>query len=211
MLGLACAAQEREVTKFLGIPVDGTKSEMIQKLKAKGFSPVSPGDDMLKGEFNGKEVYVSVVTNNNKVWRIMLLDVEGVGIGQIKTRFNNLVRQFANNSKYSGREGQEIPGDERISYFEVHTGEKQYEAVFYQGNIELYNEKLNSLPENREDYENLTPEMEKEIKGKLETITDGVFGILYREVWFKIVLDKDKFKICMYYDNKYNQANGEDL
>ena len=27
---------QKEVTKFLGIPVDGFKSEMIQKLKAKG-------------------------------------------------------------------------------------------------------------------------------------------------------------------------------
>ena len=26
---------QKEVTKFLGIPVDGYKSEMIQKLKAK--------------------------------------------------------------------------------------------------------------------------------------------------------------------------------
>ena len=29
-----CFAQEtKDVTKFMGIPVDGTKSEMIQKLK----------------------------------------------------------------------------------------------------------------------------------------------------------------------------------
>ena len=28
---------QREVTKFLGIPVDGNKSEMIRKLKEKGF------------------------------------------------------------------------------------------------------------------------------------------------------------------------------
>ena len=35
--GLAMYAQQRDVTKFLGIPVDGTKREMRQKLKAKGF------------------------------------------------------------------------------------------------------------------------------------------------------------------------------
>ncbi|WP_417178871.1 hypothetical protein [Barnesiella intestinihominis] len=30
---------QKDVTKFLGIPVDGTKTAMIQKLKAKGFTP----------------------------------------------------------------------------------------------------------------------------------------------------------------------------
>lgn len=28
---------QKDVTQFLGIPVDGSKSEMIKKLKAKGF------------------------------------------------------------------------------------------------------------------------------------------------------------------------------
>ena len=36
MFSVAVYAQ-KDVTKFLGIPVDGTKSAMIQKLKAKGF------------------------------------------------------------------------------------------------------------------------------------------------------------------------------
>lgn len=31
---------QQDVTKFLGIPVDGSKSEMIQKLKAKGIRVV---------------------------------------------------------------------------------------------------------------------------------------------------------------------------
>ena len=33
----AVAFAQKDVTKFLGIPVDGTKTQMIQKLKAKGF------------------------------------------------------------------------------------------------------------------------------------------------------------------------------
>lgn len=36
MLGVYAFAQ-KDVTQFLGIPVDGTKTEMVQKLKAKGF------------------------------------------------------------------------------------------------------------------------------------------------------------------------------
>ena len=37
MLSIALHAQHN-VTKFLGIPVDGTKASMIQKLKNKGFT-----------------------------------------------------------------------------------------------------------------------------------------------------------------------------
>lgn len=65
-----CASAQKDVTRFLGIPVDGTKTEMIQKLKAKGFRPTTYDKETLEGEFNGRDVYVSVVTNNNKVWRI---------------------------------------------------------------------------------------------------------------------------------------------
>ena len=28
---------QKDITKFMGIPVDGFKKDMIQKLKAKGF------------------------------------------------------------------------------------------------------------------------------------------------------------------------------
>ena len=66
LVGTTAVAQEKDVTKFLGIPVDGAKSDMIQKLKEKGFVP-SSYKDMLEGEFNGTDVYISVVTNNNKV------------------------------------------------------------------------------------------------------------------------------------------------
>ena len=58
---------------FLGIPVDGTKSAMIQKLKAKGYT-YNATLDILEGEFNGQPVFISVVTENNKVYRICLLD-----------------------------------------------------------------------------------------------------------------------------------------
>ena len=79
-IALLCTAtmqaqeEEKDVTKFLGIPVDGYKPAMIEKLKAKGFTPAIAGKDVLEGEFNGADVQVSIATNNNKVWRIMLAD-----------------------------------------------------------------------------------------------------------------------------------------
>ena len=82
---------QKDVTKFLGIPVDGTKTAMIQKLKAKGFQYNSSGD-YLTGEFNGRDVRISVVTNNNKVYRIMVVDDNNSDETSIKIH-------FADNSK----------------------------------------------------------------------------------------------------------------
>ena len=65
---------QNDVTRFLGIPVDGTKYEMIQKLKAKGFTSSPQDKDVLVGEFNGSQVNIYVVTTNNKVSRIMVCD-----------------------------------------------------------------------------------------------------------------------------------------
>ena len=75
MLSVAMYAQN-EVTKFLGIPIDGTKAAMIQKLKAKGFI-YNAQVGLLEGTFNGEKVYVSVQTNKNKVWRIAVTDKTG--------------------------------------------------------------------------------------------------------------------------------------
>ena len=41
IVSISSYAQEKDVTKFLGIPIDGTKSEMIAKLKGKGFTQVN--------------------------------------------------------------------------------------------------------------------------------------------------------------------------
>lgn len=66
--------EEKDVTKFLGIPVDGYKPAMIEKLKAKGFTPAIAGKDVLEGEFNGTDVLLLINTNNYKVCGITLID-----------------------------------------------------------------------------------------------------------------------------------------
>ena len=93
------ANAQKDVTKFLGIPVDGLKPAMMQKLKAKGFQ-YNQSLDCLTGEFNGHDVRLSVVTNNNKVWRIVIQDAIAQDEAGIKIRFNKLVQQFLNNKKY---------------------------------------------------------------------------------------------------------------
>jgi hypothetical protein len=117
------------VIKFLGIPVDGTKQEMIQKLKSKGFT-CNQREGFLEGEFNGEEVVITVQTQNNKVWRLFILDKTSRSEEQIKIRFNKLVSQFENNGKYIPlKETQTIDENEDISY-EISVHDKQYQANF---------------------------------------------------------------------------------
>ena len=178
-----------EVTKFLGIPVDGKKEDFISRLTEKGFSIVSDTDGILEGEFNGKNVYVAVQTNNRKVWRIGVIDKNGCDETQIKINFNNLCLQFEENSKYIGSRNQTISEDEDIDY-EMSVHNKRYEAVFYQKSQEK-NEEENG-----------------------DTAEEILKGTMNRLVWFMIAespLRYGKYIIEMFYENGYNKANGEDL
>lgn len=125
-------AQDKDVTKFLGIPVDGTKAAMIQKLKAKGFKRISYDSDVMEGEFNGRYVQISVVTNNNKVYRVVVMDKHPTSETNIKIRFNSLCQQFQYNNRYSPfSQDQTLSDEEDISY-EMSIHNKRYEAAFYQ-------------------------------------------------------------------------------
>ena len=214
ILSVSVFAQD-DVTKFLGIPIDGFKPEMIRKLKGKGFTDHPYKSDVLVGEFNGRDVEVSVVTNNNKVYRIFLQDRYSVSEMDIKIRFNTLCRQFEGNSNYISISEQIIPEDEDISH-EMSVSDKRYEAVFYQ-----QPEKLDTLAIQQtlfdkvrakyteEQLANPTEEMQQDfVEMSLEIAFDIVST---KSVWFMIDKDGSEYRILMYYDNKKNQANGQDL
>lgn len=125
---------QNDVTKFMGIPVDGSKHEMIEKLKAKGFRSSDLGSDWLEREFNGQQVSLLIQTVNNKVWRICIQYITSYDESTIKTHFNKLCFQFDNNDKYFNLESYgsyQIPEDEDISY-NITVNNKRYEACFYQ-------------------------------------------------------------------------------
>lgn len=200
---------QQDVTKFLGIPVDGSKSEMIQKLKAKGYTSSPLDKDVLVGEFNGADVNIHVVTNNNKVYRIMICDVNNIDERAIQIRFNRLCEQFVNNSKYSSLPLEEymIPDDEDISY-EITVHKKRYEAVFYQKTDETFMAKQieAAFPQyTKEQLANPREELRAEI---VNFVTQYISK---KAVWFMINKRLGKYCITMYYDNEYNNANGEDL
>ncbi len=131
-----CAYAQKDVTQFLGIPIDGSKSAMIQKLKSKGFRANSYKKDVLEGEFNGVDVNIHIATNGDKVCRIMVCDANPVDERSIQIRFNNLCRQFEKNPKYMSIGDHLIPDDEDIAYG-ITVNNKRYEAVFYQYPAEL--------------------------------------------------------------------------
>ena len=134
LLASVTAHAQKDVTKFLGIPVDGTKTEMKEKLIAKGFTYKSRPEHF-EGEFNGRDVNVYIATNNNKVWRIMVSDANTCNETEIKIRFNNLCEQFAKNQKYVatnfGTSDFTLSDKEDISY-EMLVHNKRYQASYYQ-------------------------------------------------------------------------------
>ena len=207
---------QNDVTKFLGIPVDGNKSDMISKLKSKGFKQSPYDEDVLTGEFNGKDVNVYIITNNNKVCRIMVCDENTMDEVSIKIRFNRLCDQFNNNSKYINLlgEDQKIKEHEDISY-EMLAHEKRYAAIFYQvpdTTAASYTEDFQSMifsKYSKEQLENPSEEITQDI---IEMTAMYIIDkATKKSVWFMISECYGEYYITMYYDNEYNRANGEDL
>lgn len=125
------AHAQQNVTKFLGIPVDGTKAAMIAKLKAKGFKASLIENTDLKGRFNGIDVLLGIQTDKGKVWRICVIDENSCDETNIKIRFNTLFNQFVENQKYITAEYNVLSDEEDISY-EMLVHKKRYEATFFQ-------------------------------------------------------------------------------
>lgn len=208
------ASAQIEVTKFLGIPVDGNKQQMIQKIKEKGYL-YNSNYDRLEGEFNGRDVFIYVVTNNNKVYRILVEDAVYSSEGDIKIRFNTLLRQFENNNqKYfsMSTEDGELSESEDISY-EMTVNNKRYEAAFIQITNTLDSVTLSKKMEefNKENYGDdylldMTGEqiLDASIKFFLSLYIDN-------SVWFMINERYGRYGILLYYDNNRNRANGEEL
>lgn len=219
------ATAQKDVTKFLGIPVDGTKSAMIQKLKAKGFK-YNDRLDYLTGEFNGMDVRISVVTNNNKVWRIMIEDEASRSETDIRIRFNNLCRQFEKNEKYvpASISDYKLPSNEDISY-EITVNNKRYEASYYQmADFEgtdslLMRQKVKEAlldeytQEQIDNFETLPEELQEEMYERSHQIAFkmALDVMSKKSVWFMINRQYGMYRIIMYYDNEYNHSDGEDL
>ena len=206
MCGSFVAAQN-DVIKFLGIPVDGPKSEMIKKLQEKGFK-YDRENDLLYGMFNGEDLSLRVYADRDgKVWQITLLDTKVRDKDEIKIRFNTLLWQFLETNKYVKTMGDIIPNSEDIEKRILIDG-KTYQAHFLPRGTDVSDfefEKLNDLT--KEKIQKLTVEEQLFIVEKVKRLAQ------LSCVWFQIEDSSGGgYIICMYYTNPNNDPrNGADL
>ena len=157
------------------------------------------------------------MTNNNKVWRIVLQDVNEQDETGIKIRFNKLIQQFLNNKKYMSATISDptLSDSEDISY-EMLVHKKRYEAAFYQlptqkDTLEMQTTLRAKLLEkySEEKLENPTEEQRLDIKYEATMYMLDLYS--KRSVWFMIDEHYGRYRIIMFYDNEFNHSDGEDL
>ena len=214
--------QSESTLKFLGIPVDGSKSEMVEVLKSKGFEYDSESDFLI-GDFNGKKSEIGIVENHGKVYRVVVFDANTCDEGQIKIRFNNLIHQFENNDKYFYIFPNDIIPDDEDIHYEILVNKKQYIAEFMYnplyGNDELRDRLINEATE--ESKENIKDEKDIEFYSDKDNYNQSISSAVRLKViqmsksnnsiWFTIFEHYGKYYIGLYYDNLLNAPNGEDL
>jgi hypothetical protein len=123
------AVAQNNVTKFMGVSVDGTKAEMVKLLKTKGFNFL-PDRDVLMGKYNGEDIILTIQTKNDKVWRVFTCPIASTDESGIKVKFNKLYEQFSNDKKYVLHKGDKISSSEDIS--KGLDSKKKYEVYFIQ-------------------------------------------------------------------------------
>ena len=204
LMSVSMFAQSKAPISFLGIPIDGTKANMINALVDEGFEHIktNSGEDVLIGDFNGRKSHIYIVTNRNKVYRIMVAYADYVSEAQIKINYNNLLSQFKKSEKYVELdENPSIPDDEDISY-EILVHKKTYDSSFW-------------VKPNFTDEE--TAQIQKDVEGMdeedaLRYAMQKALDAMNGQVWFRISEEGyDRYEICIYYDNLLNKANGEEL
>lgn len=214
---------ENYPTRFLGIPIDGTKQEMIKKLEEKGFV-YDEETDWLTGEFNGKDVILKIRTNNRKVYYVSVIYKYFYTSEEVKREYNILLQQFENNEQYIPFNlGQEpIPIEEDIEY-EVKAHNKIYCAGFLQITHEadsnlVYNDTFKDCTKKLTD---LIPSEKLGDKTYIHSISDKLANIcwhaelktLYANNSVKFYIEEayEKYNLIIFYENGYNKSNGEDL
>lgn len=199
---------QNDVTKFLDIPIDGDKSEMIQKLEDKGFK-YNFYSDYLTGKCNNIDVIIYISTHNNKVCDIIIADTISYDRNNIALRFNELLSYFENNQNYTKAIGQEIHlytdmAEDKISEYIFNAHSKS--AVFLQ---EKRSEILNKIKHRllqkytEEQILNPNPDISTYCDIQIEILNYAQFESK-KQVIFYINEQNDKFRLILSYRNLYN-------
>lgn len=206
---------QSNVTTFLGIPVDGSKKEVVKALKKKGFKKSKKDKDALQGVFNGSAVNVYVLETNGRVSRIAVLPLYGTTASEVRVQFNNLCGQFLNKDNYIAQDNDlniltykdiSISSKEDISY-EMRVNNKRYEASF----VQLPVPRDSLLQENNP---NILSSVKIADRNGNEVDINFILELTKyynNSVWFMIDEQYGHFFIKLFYDNGNNRDTSEDL
>ena len=207
---------KRDVTRFMGIPVDGTKSEMLEKLKANGFASFTKEKDILQGECDGRMVNVYLETYHDKVWQVVVADVYTLDGEGIKERFNGLCEQFSSDPDYFGRilteDGNVIPDSVDV---ETMMSQGMCRAIYV---YKCYDDEGEDKSKELNDYfltkytQNEIDSPTNEIEDDMETMKNDYYTqFISRYEFFIDIVQKSKgnYFILMRYVNKCNNEMGK--
>lgn len=196
-----------DVVKFLGIPVDGNKFEMIRKLNTKGFSSVPFVEDVMEGQFNGRNVKVHILHNKAKVWKIAVIYYSDADISTIINVWNRLYRQFKNKIDYTYVSGQELS-----PYRDAKTITKSAHAMFIQGNENEVYDKIEPYLFQAYSEQQLGKPDDSEALARYEKLALLSYAQYSGNgVSISIAENQGEYTIIIHYENGKNAANGEDL
>lgn len=196
--------------KFLGIPIDGSKKDMIEALEEKGFN-YSEYNDYLTGIFNGENVKVFISTNHGIVDRIRVVYPDANDSNDSRVKYNTLLSRFNRNAKYvSVSPRPEIPEGESVG-LNSYGDSQYYDTAFFflmpETNPDEWKKEFNASykkkytkPVNKLTYS----ELEEVLFCLPMQIRNAISGI----VWLSIT-SVNNINIC--YDNLQNRPRGEDL
>lgn len=201
--------------KFLGHPVDGSKTAMHAHLLKKEFKYDSELNCYF-GKFNGKNSKILLSTNHGKVDRVFVVFPTETK-NDIIYEYNGLLEQFDGNEKYTSLyENEKIPLTEDI-YEEITFNNKRYGASYYYTYdldtskvYEIVSEELVKRIPSEDAYNELSRKEQHDLNMQLLAITFE--KLCTGTVWFTIFKQGyDEYYIGLYYDNLNNRPKGEDL
>ena len=149
-LNLSAQSAENQHLLFKGVPIDGTLSEYVEKMKLNGFvvTASEPGTFLLQGDFAGyKDCFVGVVTMKQKdlVSRIKVLFPERDDWSSLYDNYVNLKEMLIQKYGQPTEVVEVFPSypsltDEGLKFSYAQIGQCNYKTIFDtpKGQISLY-------------------------------------------------------------------------
>ncbi len=201
LIGIGEAATAQEVTKFLGIPVEGPSWRMTRALLKKGYERLNYDNRHLRGIFNGRECEIFIVTGNGgDVFRIIVKGDVGTA-GRTAADYNDLLLQFNANDRYiEDGQNRPIPPGEDV-YRKMVDGSQEYRASFLQNPADTAGLQYRSVWFRIE----LEPRRER-LRGDMAGYSFGGFGGASFDIRSES-MPEERFSLLLYYDNLLNSCS----